>query len=521
MGFSLAKTFWKTWLWLFDVFTKLFFILSLAVFVLIIIQIEPDFKDFITSFLSLITIFTIANFARIFPLWIQAIYLWLYVKFSHWLILKLLAPGMVDYNFTWTLPKWINDILGVSVSGTFADFIFWSGLVLIALMLIDRLERELLIFLAQKMKIGWAEELIKERVEKISKAQKKEEGIIEAGKKEEAKVGKISLPLPSKERVIFRPKFFKDRLWYQWFFFLSMVLPFLILFFLLGYNNEPGALNAMNEESSNSLYFIWGVVLSIFLICLPFFLREVTTRIILEKDKIVIKTFFFRKTEIYYSDIKNIDVKRNGVLEIYYDKQTKKGKIPKIVGFFPWAFTMEKLLRELAPRLENINIDENFILNSMKEVKAARNPATTVLIMLITVGLSIGFIYYIIHQATNRTKLSDEDCAQQLEFWINDEPKTGILETKAGFNPEISIKAPFYFFVDAENAPGCDKNISFIIYNASGNIVSQKGGLIPSETGETGIVNYYWEAVFKEKGNYLLKVNYGNIPAKEINFSVK
>jgi hypothetical protein len=251
---------------------------------------------------------------------------------------------------------------------------------------------------------------------------------------------------------------------------------------------------------------------------LPFFLWEATTRIVLEKDKIIIKTFLFQKTEIYYQDVKNVDVRRNEGLKIYYEKQTKKGKMSKVARLFPWAFTTEKLLKELKPRLENVDIDEDFIANSTKIVKAARGMAT-VLTVLITVGLFTGFIYYIINQTANRPKFSDEDCANRLEFWINDEPKTGILETREGFSPELSIKAPFYLFIDAEkSAPECDKNISLVIYNASGYIAFQRGGLVPPKSG---IANYYWEGILKEKGDYLLKINYGNIPAQRIDFSVK
>jgi len=509
MEFSLGKTFWKAWLWFFDVFVRLFFILDFVVFALIILQINPDFKDLATPFVSLSVILSVAGFARIFPIWAQAVYLWAYFKFSHWLILKLLALGMVDYNFAWTLPEWINDVIGVSVRGMFADFVFWSGFVLIALLLIDRLERGLLVFLTKTMKIGWARELIEERMEKLSKAQKAEEGIIEARKEKEAKDNEASLLPPSKERIVLRPKFFKDRLWYQWTMFLSMVFPVLMLPFVFG--GISGV--------SDPLYFVFGgTVLLIFLICLPFFLWEATTRIVLEKDKIIIKTFLFQKTEIYYQDVKNVDVRRNEGLKIYYEKQTKKGKMSKVARLFPWAFTTEKLLKELKPRLENVDIDEDFIANSTKIVKAARGMAT-VLTVLITVGLFTGFIYYIINQTANRPKFSDEDCANRLEFWINDEPKTGILETREGFSPELSIKAPFYLFIDAEkSAPECDKNISLVIYNASGYIAFQRGGLVPPKSG---IANYYWEGILKEKGDYLLKINYGNIPAQRIDFSVK
>ena len=124
-----------------------------------------------------------------------------------------------------------------------------------------------------------------------------------------------------------------------------------------------------------------------------------------------------------------------------------------------------------------------------------------------------------IHKEVNRPKFSDEECVDRLEFWINDQPKTKFLETKEGLNREISIDAPFYLFINAkENIRECDKKISFTIYNTKGAIVFQQEELTPSITG---LINYSWTGILKEKDNYLLKINYGDIPAKEINFSVK
>lgn len=518
MEFSLGKTFWNIWLKFFDVSIKFFFVLDLAIFVLIMLQIKPDFKELEAPFIALSLIFTIVGFMQILPLWIKVIYVWIYFKFSHLLILRLLALGMIDYNFIWTSPKWISDIISVFVKHQFADFVFWSGLVLAALLLIDHLERRSLVFLAQKMNIGWARELIEERLEKMSKARKAEQGTIEVNRGEEVKDNEI--PLPSfpkeiKERIVFKPQFFKDRLWYQMIMFLSFVFPILMLPFLAG---GISGVSGMVTPSNPLFWVFGGTFLLVFLICLPFYIWEATTMIVLEKNKIVIRTFFFKKIEIPYMDIKNIDVQTNQGMKIYYEKQTKGKRMLKVARLFPWAFTTEKLLEELKPRLDNVDINDDFIIKAIKTVKAARG-LVTVLTVLITVGLLTGFIYYIIHQAINRPKFSEKDCASRLEFWINDEPKTGILETKEGFSPELSIGAPFYFFVNAEkNAPECDKKLSLAIYDAKGNVVFQRGSLIPPKTG---IGNYYWESILKEKGDYLLKINYGNIPAKKINFSVR
>jgi hypothetical protein len=511
MKFSLGKTLWKIWLRFFDVFIKLFSILDLVLFILIIFQVKPDLKDFEALFFPYLLVVTIDCLILLFPIWIQGIYLWMYFKFGHQLILKLLSSGVIDYNFVWSLPKWINDLIGVSIRGEFINFVFWSGFVLSALFLIDRFERWFLIFLAKKMKIGWARELLEERLAKSSKAQKKDEGIIEVEKKEGLKDNENSLPpFPKeiKERIVFKPKFFRDRLWYQLLMFLLITLPALVI---MGwsFSNPAGVKGA----SKPLLIVFGGTFLLVFLIFLPFFLWEVTARVILEKDKIIIKTFFFKKI-IFYRDIKSVDA-TGAAMEISYEKQIKGKRIYEKAQFFPWPFTTEKVLKELKLHLYNIDINEDFIL---KRTKFARG-LTGIIVGIVTVVLFCGFMYYIIYKAENRPKLSDVNCANRLVFWINDKPKTGILEIKEGFKPELSIKSPFYFFIDAEkSAPECDKNISFVIYNAKGNIVFRSGNLT---TPKEGIVYYYWEAIFKEKGDYFLKVNYGNIPAKKINFSVK
>ena len=516
MKFSLGKTLWKIWLRFFDVFIKLFLILDLVLFILIIFQVKPGLKYLEALFFPYLLVITIDRLILLFPIWIQGIYLWMYFKFGHQLILKLLSLGAIDYNFVWSLPKWINDLIGVSIRGEFINFVFWSGFILSALFLIDCFERWFLIFLAKKMKIGWTRELLGERLAKFSKAPKKAEGIIEVEKKEGLKGNEISLsPFPKeiKEKIVFKPKFFRDKLWYQLLIFLLMTLPVLLI---MGWSFSSPA--GVKGASDPLLIVFGGTFLLVFLIFLPFFLWEVTTRIILEKDKIIIKTFFLKKKEIFYRDIKSIDVRRKEGMKIFYEKQTKGERILKTAQLFPWPFTTEKLLKELKLRLYNIDINEDFIINSIKTIKDVRGLAG-IIVGIVTVILLFGFIYYIIYQAENRPKLSDVNCVNRLVFWINDKPKTGILEIKEGFKPELGIKSPFYFFIDAEkSAPECDKNISFIIYNAKGNIVFRSGNLT---TPKEGIVYYYWEAIFKERGDYFLKVNYGNIPAKRINFSVK
>ncbi len=517
MKSSLGKVLWKSWSWLFNTFINLFFILDIAVLILIIIPIKPNFNDLYTLFPPLLIILSIASLTQIFPVWIKGVCLWLYFKFGHLLILKTLTSGMIDYNFSWTLPEWINNIFGISISGTFSDFIFWSGFILLAIFLITGIEKKLLTFLAKDMEVGWAKELIEEAEEKHLKSQETKEKVEEITQKEEVKDSEISVAQPLKEKIVLKPNFFKDRIWYQFFVFLSISLPPLILFRLL--NSIPSFTDTVIKNSSNPLNLIFGyAILFVFLICLPFFLREISTRIILEKDKIIIKAFPFKKSEIYYSDIRNIYVGENGGLEIYHDKETKRKMETKVTKLSPWPFTMEKLLIELKPRLKDINIDSNFITDSIKQIKGARSLAS-ILIVLLVILLFFGFIYYLINKEVNRPKFSDEECVDRLEFWINDQPKTKFLETKEGVNPKISIDAPFYLFINAkENIRECDKKISFTIYNTKGTIVFQQEELTPPVTG---LINYSWTGILKEKGDYLLKINYGDIPAKEINFSVK
>ena len=119
MKFSLGKTLWKIWSRFFGVFIQLFYVLYLVLFILILLQAKPDFKEFETLFVPYFLVFTIGRLISLFPIWIQGIYLWIYFKFGHQLILKLLSLGAIDYNLVWSLPKGINDLLGISIRGVF------------------------------------------------------------------------------------------------------------------------------------------------------------------------------------------------------------------------------------------------------------------------------------------------------------------------------------------------------------------------------------------------------------------
>jgi|GEM_PF-5570672 len=499
MNFSLGKTLWKSWLRLIDRFIRLFFIADIVLFILIVLQVKPDLEEFKALLSSFLLVLSAATFFPIFPTWMQAVGLGIYFKFARQIILKIISSGAVDYNFVWSLPKGINELTGVPIKGEFVDFVFWSGFILCVIFFIDRLERGLLVFLAKTLKIGWAREFLGERLGELAKAQNKIEAV----------QNKEMLPSPPskeiKERIVFKPKFFKDRLWYLPFYFLLIVLPVGILFFLGG--------------SMNSVSIVLGsTFLLTFLVFLPFFFWEATTRFILEKDRLIVKTFFFLKKEFIYHDIKNITIEGNNrgmeTLIIYCEKQTRKGTILKKARLFLWPLTTEKMLEELKPRLNNVNIDAYLV----KRIRATRSVGNAIVLVII-IGLFVGFMYFIIYQAKNRPKLSDQDCADRLGFWISDKPKVGFLETKGGFEPEINKNLPFYFFIDAQKTfSECNKTVSFTIRNTDGNIIFQKENL-PSP--KKGIAYYYWKAVFKETGGYFMKINYTTIPAKEIHFSIE
>lgn len=514
MKSSLGKTLWKICSVVFDVFIKLFYVFYFLLFIYILLQVKPEIDEAGVLFISYFLPVIIGRFIPLIPIWIQLIYLWVYFNFSQQLFVGLLSSGIIDYNFAWSLPIEINNLIGVSISGKFIDLIFWSGFIIGIIFVIDSFGSWLLTLLARKMKIDWAKELLQQRFEEISKFQKQIQAVSEAEKTEGDKGNQVSLKSTTNEineRIVFKPKFFKDRLWYVPCWFLTLVSPVLILPFLAG-----GDLRVF--DLSNPIIAVFGgTALIVFLIFLPFFLWEGTTRIILEKDKIIIKTFYFKKTEIPFQSIKNIYTQKREGLKIVYEKQINDKKFDKIFRFFPWAFTIEKLLLKLKPRLNKISINDDFIIDSIKTLKAARNP-TTVLTIVITMGLLIGFLYYIFYQIENRPKLSDKDCADYFIFWVNDKPNIGILETKGESKPELSIDSPFYLFINAkESFPECNKNISFTINNDKGNIVFRSGNLIPPKTG---IGNYHWDAIIKEKGNYVFKSNYENIPSKTINFLV-
>jgi len=508
MEFSLGKTLWRGFMWLFEGFIKLFFIFDTLFFIFILLQVKPNVEECKVFFFSFITVLSVACFFPIFPTWIQGILLWLYFTLCRQLIVKLISSGTIDYNFVWSLPKGVNDLIGIPIKGTFVDFVFWSGFIVCVIFFIDRLERRFFIFLAKTIKIEWANELLGESLNRFSKSQHTIGNGVTTKKTEEIQVNKMTtspLHREIKEKIIFKPKFFKDRLWYLPFYFLLTILPVGILFFFGG--------------GLGPFPIIFGcTALLTFLIFYPFFLWESTTRIILEKDKFVVKTFYIFKKEFYYRDIKNIVTEGNyrgmETLIIFYEKETKDRRILKNVRLFLWPYTIEKVLEELQPRLENITINDSII----KRIKTTRSVSNAILLVII-IGLFVGFLYFIIYQAKNRPRLSDQACAKQLGFWISDKQKVGIQGTKEGFKPELNMKLPFYLFIDAQKSfSECEKNISLTINNSYGNIIFQKESLT---TPKKGISYYYWNGIIKEPGNYILNINYDALPEKKIEFLMK
>jgi hypothetical protein len=88
-------------------------------------------------------------------------------------IISFIQAGLVSNNFVWSLPNFINNLLGFSIQGTLVDLAFWSGLVLSAVIIVSQLERIILLFLA-KRKVGFALKIVEEEKAKLmAKKQKK------------------------------------------------------------------------------------------------------------------------------------------------------------------------------------------------------------------------------------------------------------------------------------------------------------------------------------------------------------
>ena len=215
MNTSLSGIFWKIWSKSFNILFWLFFISILLLSILLPLQIKPDVDEFAILWEPLITVLIIASLFSRLPVWIQVIYLFVYYNFGHQLIVAALSTGMINYNFALSSLGGVNTLLGFSVRGEFADFVFLSGLIIGVLFIISSLGRLLFTFMAKR---------------KFTQNPKPEnmpyQNLVNENKG-------ISTPLPLdelKENVVYKPSFFKDRLWYQLIMFLLIASPLLIIF---------------------------------------------------------------------------------------------------------------------------------------------------------------------------------------------------------------------------------------------------------------------------------------------------
>jgi hypothetical protein len=429
------------------------------------------------------------------PIWLQAVYLFLIYRFANTLILKILVNESIDYNFTWTLPKWVNDTLGISISSNYATFAFWSIFILTTLCIIIGIGDRYL-FSQAKKNVPWAKEVIDERIKNDRRAEDnfaREKG------------GEIEVPKyygDPNERIVFKPNFFKDKLWYQLAMFSLMLSPIIIM--------------SLTSELLKNSVGIFTSTLSV-LIFLPFFILEISTRVVLEKDRIIVKSLLSRKT-ILYEDIVGIDSANNGAMRILYIHNSRQ----KSYQLLPWAFTTEKVVWELKNRLKKVNISEELII---KKVRLSRN-LTTVIVTAIIVGAVMVGLYIFITKLQNREKYSKEKCSEQLEFWIGDKEVSNILETKDGYIPELSISNPFYFWIKSKTkAYECTESVTYVIYNSNNSIVYKSTPIIPGYLEKIGdnskIISYYTTDLFPDSSSYTMKIYYGDILADEIEFTVR
>ena len=495
LSYGMSRTLWNIW----SKFSNLLFyciLIGVIAFSLwLSYQVTPDFGVLMELLMIPLIPFFFIRLILALPIWLQAVYLFAIYKFANTLILKILVIGSIDYNFTWTLPKWINDTLGISISSDYATFAFWSIFILSALCIIIGIGDRYLLSQAKK-NVPWAKEVIDERM-------KNDKRIDDNFARE--KGGEIEVPKYSEDpnkRIVFKPNFFKDKLWYPLAMSFIMISPIIVM-------------SLTSDLMKNSIGTI--TIISFILIFLPFFIWEISTRIVLEKDKILVKSLLSRKT-ILYEDIVGIDSAENGAMRILYIHNSRQ----KSYQLLPWAFTTEKVVQELKNRLKKVNINEELII---KKVRLSRN-LTSVIVTAIIVGLLMAGLYFLITKLQNREKYSKEKCSEQLEFWISDKEVSNILETKDGYIPKIGISNPFYFWIKSKTkAVECTESVTYVIYNSNNRVIYESTPIIPGYLEKIGdnnkIISYYTTDLFPDSGSYTMEIYYGDILADEIEFTVR
>jgi len=168
MKFSVGKIIWKTFSKILSIALWVFFILVSVIFFFIIRQAKLDFEQSCIFFVILCLFYQILAYLTAF---LPGLVPLLYFSYGY-RVLPLIQTGIIDYNFFWSLPDLINNLIGFSIQGRVIDFLFWSGFVLSVLLTFSQLGRKVLFFL-EKRKIGFALEIVEEEKAKLMEKKRK------------------------------------------------------------------------------------------------------------------------------------------------------------------------------------------------------------------------------------------------------------------------------------------------------------------------------------------------------------
>jgi len=155
MKFSAGKIIWKTFSKILSIALWVFFILVLLVFFSIVRQAKLDFGESCIFLLILCSVYTLSLLTRFLPVLGQ----FLYFIYGYRVLFFIPTTGIVDSNFSWSLPNSINNLIGFSIQGKVIDFLFWSGFILSVLVIVSQIQCKILFFLA-KRKVGFAVEIV-------------------------------------------------------------------------------------------------------------------------------------------------------------------------------------------------------------------------------------------------------------------------------------------------------------------------------------------------------------------------
>ncbi len=174
MKFSLGKTVWIFFSKILTIAFWLFLIFDLATLFFIFSQENFDWNQFFGIFTAIILIFSLGSWVISFRPWLQLIYfppfLFFYYKYGYQILYSL--PLGIHYNFLWSLPETISNVIGFSGQRKVIDFIFWSGFIFTSWVFVLQLQWWVLGFLAGR-KVAFAAEIWKEEKAKLIEAKRK------------------------------------------------------------------------------------------------------------------------------------------------------------------------------------------------------------------------------------------------------------------------------------------------------------------------------------------------------------